>query len=374
MDPNFDGSTAEQQDTASGTLVSDATAVTTLPEPAQPLVSDNSEASNAGVTQNGQNALASVNVQSNGNDIPNLSTFADQDPSNLSFNAASSHGQSESTVQTDTSLPFKQPMPTTALSVNNSTSPSGQPEGQNVTAQGEAPPSIAPSLPPLPTNLEIQALLKNLTAHSNASTAPVADTLTATTTQTIDPTASETLLQSQQGQGASASSETPLPSIPNVASLPPRPPTQATPVESTLEPRLTEQPSAAASQTPQSTSNASFAPLANAAPPPLPSAGAPGVLNAATPSLPPPPIPSFQAPQQLAATLNSPISAAQTHAQQGSPSSKAGEDYQGVGGDEEVRWHTSTQRAYDDFLADERRYVQEGNWDKFPIGSRLFLG
>lgn len=33
-----------------------------------------------------------------------------------------------------------------------------------------------------------------------------------------------------------------------------------------------------------------------------------------------------------------------------------------------------TQAKYDQFLEDERRYVTEGIWDKFPLGSRLFVG
>lgn len=33
-----------------------------------------------------------------------------------------------------------------------------------------------------------------------------------------------------------------------------------------------------------------------------------------------------------------------------------------------------TQAKYDQFLEDERRYVTEGIWDKFPVGSRLFVG
>ena len=37
-------------------------------------------------------------------------------------------------------------------------------------------------------------------------------------------------------------------------------------------------------------------------------------------------------------------------------------------------WTPGTQRVYDQFLDDERRYVTEGIWDKFPLGSRLFVG
>ncbi|KAK5198057.1 nuclear polyadenylated RNA-binding protein 3 [Exophiala xenobiotica] len=37
-------------------------------------------------------------------------------------------------------------------------------------------------------------------------------------------------------------------------------------------------------------------------------------------------------------------------------------------------WTPQTQSLYDQFLEDERRYVTEGIWDKFPNGSRLFVG
>lgn len=37
-------------------------------------------------------------------------------------------------------------------------------------------------------------------------------------------------------------------------------------------------------------------------------------------------------------------------------------------------WTPRTQTLYDQFLEDERRYVTEGIWDKFPQGSRLFVG
>ena len=37
-------------------------------------------------------------------------------------------------------------------------------------------------------------------------------------------------------------------------------------------------------------------------------------------------------------------------------------------------WSPKTQSIYDAFLEDERRYVTEGIWDKFPVGSRLFVG
>lgn len=37
-------------------------------------------------------------------------------------------------------------------------------------------------------------------------------------------------------------------------------------------------------------------------------------------------------------------------------------------------WTADTQRKYDKFIEDERKYVSEGRWEQFPYGSRLFVG
>ncbi|QDS77855.1 hypothetical protein FKW77_000131 [Venturia effusa] len=42
--------------------------------------------------------------------------------------------------------------------------------------------------------------------------------------------------------------------------------------------------------------------------------------------------------------------------------------------DEEVHLDPQTQREYDQFLAFERQNVADGQWDKFAVGSRLFIG
>ena len=40
----------------------------------------------------------------------------------------------------------------------------------------------------------------------------------------------------------------------------------------------------------------------------------------------------------------------------------------------EVQWGREVQKKYDDFLREERKHVLEGLWDRFPLGSRLFVG
>jgi hypothetical protein len=41
---------------------------------------------------------------------------------------------------------------------------------------------------------------------------------------------------------------------------------------------------------------------------------------------------------------------------------------------QDIRWPPEIQAEYDQFLHDERNYVSEGVWDRFPPGSRLFVG
>jgi hypothetical protein len=42
--------------------------------------------------------------------------------------------------------------------------------------------------------------------------------------------------------------------------------------------------------------------------------------------------------------------------------------------DEDIRWPAEINKLYEEFLDDERKYVTDGQWDQFPMGSRLFIG
>ena len=42
--------------------------------------------------------------------------------------------------------------------------------------------------------------------------------------------------------------------------------------------------------------------------------------------------------------------------------------------DEDIRWPPEINRKYEAFLDQERKFVTEGQWDQFPMGSRLFIG
>ncbi|KAJ5709509.1 Nucleotide-binding alpha-beta plait [Penicillium malachiteum] len=98
--------------------------------------------------------------------------------------------------------------------------------------------------------------------------------------------------------------------------------------------------------------------------------GAPGTVPGA-PSLSPPPIASFQ---QTPSTGGD----SQT-SQEGPKASRKPRIDKQTGrpikpADDDAPWGPEVQKKYDEFLHDERIYVTEGLWDRFPVGSRLFVG
>jgi nuclear polyadenylated RNA-binding protein 3 len=99
--------------------------------------------------------------------------------------------------------------------------------------------------------------------------------------------------------------------------------------------------------------------------------GAPPSINTGTSGLyPPPPSASFRQPAQSIASPNSP-----SFNQFGPPGQgQMNGDRQGDNDDIDARWGPEVQRKYDAFLEQERKYVTEGLWDRFPKDSRLFIG
>lgn len=86
-------------------------------------------------------------------------------------------------------------------------------------------------------------------------------------------------------------------------------------------------------------------------------AGAPGTSTDPRGGLPPPPTASY-----------SPISrSSQDHLAKSNSIRDEADDL-------DKRWGPEIQKKYDAFLEDERKNVLEGAWDKFPYGSRLFVG
>lgn len=83
---------------------------------------------------------------------------------------------------------------------------------------------------------------------------------------------------------------------------------------------------------------------------------------------PPPPL-SMQRQEPSAlprAGAQSPTTTAHSQRQRGQRSSSPD--------DEDARWPPEVNRKYEDFLDQERKFVTEGQWDQFPVGSRLFIG
>lgn len=149
------------------------------------------------------------------------------------------------------------------------------------------------------------------TITQSASTAPTADALTALTT------AAPAI---EQGPSTS--------SLPTIPGLPPKPPALEHPADF------------AAYQMPEAT----------------PTATATSAIEAPTSQL-------------------EKFTASQNFVYEASPDAAAkypAEGYEPATGDRP--WSPQTQSIYDQFLEDERGFVTDGIWDKFPAGSRLFVG
>ncbi|KAF2219189.1 hypothetical protein BDZ85DRAFT_285654 [Elsinoe ampelina] len=141
------------------------------------------------------------------------------------------------------------------------------------------------------------------------------------------------------------------------AGLPPRPPPQAQPAIN----QNFSQASDIRQYHPHGSSNSTQAP-----PKPSYQTGANG--------LPPPPVPSFQQPQQ-SQSANPVMSPTQGHFDGPHSQARARRNSQSeIIFDGEPKWDPETQKEFDSFLEQERQYVTAGNWESFPMGSRLFVG
>ena len=207
-----------------------------------------------------------------------------------------------------------------------------------------------------------QSLLDTLS--QSAATAPIADTLTAPTTASAN-----------EGTIPQVGSEKPLPVG---AGLPPRPPPQEKPaIHPNYSPnesirsyhQLPPQNVNSAPYQPQTTSYRPSAGLGTGSNiPPLPA------NTRAANGLPPPPVATFQQSPASVAPIQSP-SVPSLRDLGGSVTKSPSQRHESQGiDDEEQPWGADIQKKYDQFLHDERIYVTEGVWDRFPPGSRLFVG
>ncbi|ETN45380.1 uncharacterized protein HMPREF1541_09211 [Cyphellophora europaea CBS 101466] len=168
--------------------------------------------------------------------------------------------------------------------------------------------------------VDYQSLLD--TVHQSASTAPAAESLTAPTTA-----------------AASSDPDPSISSLPSAHGLPPKPPVQELPTDYANYPANVPTQAQVSFAASDSLSNA---PSLQAGAIPLQDYAYPGMQSTGS------------IPYASSSVVN------QTKA------------YSPITG--ERPWSPRTQTIYDQFLEDERGYVTEGIWDKFPIGSRLFVG
>lgn len=204
-----------------------------------------------------------------------------------------------------------------------------------------------------------QALLDNLSPPSAENLVP-----------TTNSTAPETVNAPRP-----SSAESPIAAFPIPAGLPPRPPPQDKPA---IHPNYTPGEDIRSyhyTHTQTSSSHTSFTPQPSNSYRPSP--GYPHLASGATVGangLPPPPIPTFQ--QQPPKASQVPLSPIVSQGRQKDGSGRNGERsaVPADEDDEEVPWAQEIERKYAEFLHDEAVYVAEGLWDRFPPGSRLFVG
>ena len=210
-----------------------------------------------------------------------------------------------------------------------------------------------------------QALLDNLSSPS--ATAPSAEIIASVKTAA----ASEL-----PGAAQTSSIESVIATLPIPVGLPPRPPPQEKPA---IHPNYTPGDDIKSYHYPHTqASNSSHTPYSsqpsNSYRPPQsyhhPAAGAAVGAN----GLPPPPLATFQQPAPKPGQLQRSPLTQQARQKDGSgknaeKSAVALEDE-----DDEVPWDAEAERKYAQFLREEAIYVSEGLWDRFPPGSRLFVG
>jgi nuclear polyadenylated RNA-binding protein 3 len=103
-------------------------------------------------------------------------------------------------------------------------------------------------------------------------------------------------------------------------------------------------------------------------------AGAPGTSTDPRGGLPPPPSASFRPAHMSTGSPVSPASYTQINRSAGLDRQATSIESQDEADEADAKWGPDVQKIYDEFLADERMYVQEGLWDRFPLNSRLFIG
>lgn len=309
-------------------------------------------------------------AQQSSDTLPNLSSSSLIQPST----PAASHETHSVPAQNDPSLSSHgQPQDIAGVPFQHGKSPhepSQSPSasiGQNATttdSRGESNPHVqAVDTDVNDGGVNYQALLDHLSP--SAAAAPGADTATITTVVPSE----------RSDPPRPGSAESPLAALPVPAGLPPRPPPQEKPA---IHPNYTPgEDIRSYHYTHTQNSNAHTSYSSQPSNPYRPSQGYPHPASNATVGangLPPPPVATFQQPPAKTAQSQSSPTAQQSrlndgHGRNGERSAVSADE-----GDDEVPWDQEVARKYTEFLRDEAVYVTEGLWDRFPQGSRLFVG
>ena len=203
-----------------------------------------------------------------------------------------------------------------------------------------------------------QALLDNLSPST--TTAPASDIVTTTTTA------------APPAPSSPSSAQTPIATLPIPAGLPPRPPPQEKPA---IHPNYTPGEDIRSYHHPPAaqTSIASTSFSAQSSNPPRPAQSYNASNIVAPNGLPPPPLATFQQPlsktNQSQTSPQDPQGGQREHSGQNTARPSISQD-----GEDEVPRNPDVEKLYEEFLRDEAIYVAEGTWDRFPQGSRLFIG
>ena len=197
----------------------------------------------------------------------------------------------------------------------------------------------------------------------STSTAPPAENIASITTAA---------LSDSSNLPRSSSAEQPLAALPIPAGLPPRPPPQEKPAihhnynaENDISTFHFPQTQTSTVQNSYPSQSSNSHPIAQTYAHPTPkTVGANG--------LPPPPVATFQQPTSLnGQNQASPLTpgARPIDGTNESSSARPAED-----ADDEVVFTPEVDQLWQEFLREEAVYVSEGMWDRFPHGSRLFVG
>jgi hypothetical protein len=308
--------------------------------------------------------------QQSSDTLPNLSSSSLLQPST----PAASHETHSVPTQNDPSLSSPgQPQDSAGVPLQHGKSPPEPPQnhfatiGQSTTTAESQEESNA-HMQKVDTDVNdggvnYQALLDNLSPSAAAAT----DADKATITTVVPPERSD--------PPRPGSAESPLAALPVPAGLPPRPPPQDKPA---IHPNYTPgEDIRSYHYTHTQNSNAHTSYSSQSSNPYRPSQGYPHPASTATVGangLPPPPLATFQQPPAKAAQPQRSPLVQQSRPNDGNAKNGERSAVSADEGEDEVPWDQEVARKYAEFLRDEAVYVTEGLWDRFPQGSRLFVG